>query len=229
VLVVLSANFGLENMASLSLAVNLILYFMFVMHIDLAKASNLLTNYMGTSYMVAVLISIFADVFVGRYMTVILSSLVELVGLVLLMLQARSDRLKPPSCKYPVDPTCQRVHGGNEVHLYLALYLIAIGSAGIKAALPAHCADQFDEKHPVEKLQMSSCFNWLLLSLCTGGAISVTVFVYIQQFKGWDKGFAAAAGAMGLAVVVFIGGMPRYRFATVQGSSALTEIFQVMN
>ncbi|XP_039849064.1 protein NRT1/ PTR FAMILY 4.3-like [Panicum virgatum] len=221
------ANFGLENMASLSLAVNLILYFMFVMHIDLAEASNLLTNYMGTSYMVAVLISIFADVFVGRYMTVILSSLVELVGLVLLMLQARSDRLKPPSCKYPVDPTCQRVHGGNEVHLYLALYLIAIGSAGIKAALPAHCADQFDEKHPVEKLQMSSCFNWLLLSLCTGGAISVTVFVYIQQFKGWDKGFAAAAGAMGLAVVVFIGGMPRYRFATVQGSSALTEIFQV--
>ena len=78
-LVVLSANFGLENMASLSLAVNLILYFMFVMHIDLAEASNLLTNYMGTSYMVAVLISIFADVFVGRYMTVILSSLVELV------------------------------------------------------------------------------------------------------------------------------------------------------
>ena len=66
-------------MASLSLAVNLILYFMFVMHIDLAEASNLLTNYMGTSYMVAVLISIFADVFVGRYMTVILSSLVELV------------------------------------------------------------------------------------------------------------------------------------------------------
>jgi len=44
-------------MASLSLAVNLILYFMFVMHIDLAEASNLLTNYMGTSYMVAVLIS----------------------------------------------------------------------------------------------------------------------------------------------------------------------------
>ena len=78
-LLVLAANFGLENMASLSLAVNLILYFMFVMHIDLAEASNLLTNYMGTSYMVAVIISVFADVFVGRYMTVILSSLVELV------------------------------------------------------------------------------------------------------------------------------------------------------
>jgi solute carrier family 15 (peptide/histidine transporter), member 3/4 len=251
-------NFGFENMASLSLAVNLMMYFLGVMHLNLEDASNLLTNYMGASYMISVLISIFADVFVGRYMTVILSSLVELVvrtashacavclclmdgspgalsiacvslqGLLLLMLQARSDRLKPPPCKDPRDPTtCPRVHGSNEVHLYLALYLIALGSGGIKAALPAHCADQFDAKHPREKLQMSSCFNYLLLSLCTGGAFSVTVFVWIQENKGWAKGFAAATGVMGLAVIVFIAGLPRYRIATVQGSSALKEIFQV--
>jgi len=221
-------NFGFENMASLSLAVNLMMYFLGVMHLNLEDASNLLTNYMGASYMISVLISVFADVFVGRYMTVILSSLVELVGLLLLMLQARSDRLKPPPCKDPRDPTtCPRVHGSNEVHLYLALYLIALGSGGIKAALPAHCADQFDAKHPREKLQMSSCFNYLLLSLCTGGAFSVTVFVWIQENKGWAKGFAAATGVMGLAVIVFIAGLPRYRIATVQGSSALKEIFQV--
>lgn len=72
-------NFGFENMASLSLAVNLMMYFLGVMHLNLEDASNLLTNYMGASYMISVLISIFADVFVGRYMTVILSSLVELV------------------------------------------------------------------------------------------------------------------------------------------------------
>lgn len=74
-----AVNFGLENMATLSLAVNLVMYFLGVMHLNLEDASNLLTNYMGTSYMVAVLISVFADVFVGRYMTVILSSLVEVV------------------------------------------------------------------------------------------------------------------------------------------------------
>ncbi|KAL6616064.1 hypothetical protein ACP70R_038334 [Stipagrostis hirtigluma subsp. patula] len=221
------ANFGLENLASLSLAVNLILYFFTVMHINLADGSNLLTNYMGTSYMVAVLIAVFADIFIGRYMTVIISSLVEVVGLLLLTLQAHSDRLKPPRCFFPVDPTCQQVHGGNKVHLYLALYLIAIGSAGIKAGLPAHCADQFDEKHPVEKLQMSSFFNWLLLSLCAGGAFSVTVFVWIEDYRGWDRGFAAATGVMGLAVLVFVAGLPRYRIAPVQGSSALAEICQV--
>jgi solute carrier family 15 (peptide/histidine transporter), member 3/4 len=49
--------------------VNLVVYFLTVMHMDLAEAANLLTNYMGTSYMVAVLISVFADTFVGRYKT----------------------------------------------------------------------------------------------------------------------------------------------------------------
>ncbi|OQU87541.1 hypothetical protein SORBI_3003G295500 [Sorghum bicolor] len=223
------ANFGFENMATLSLAVNLVLYFIGVMHMNAEDSSNLLTNYMGASYMIAVLISVFADVFVGRYMTVILSSLVELVGILLLFLQARSDRLKPPMCDPRQPLTCLRVHGGNEVHLYLALYLIALGSGGIKAALPAHCADQFDAKHPKEKQQMSSCFNYLLLSLCTGGVVSVTLFLWIQGLpdRGWEKGFAAATGVMGLAVIVFIAGMPRYRIATVQGSSALKEICQV--
>jgi solute carrier family 15 (peptide/histidine transporter), member 3/4 len=150
-----------------------------------------------------------------------------LQGILLLTLQAHNDRLKPPTCGYPFDPTCQKVHGNNKVHLNVALYLISIGSAGIKAALPAHCADQFDEKHPVEKLQMSSCFNWLLLSLCTGGVISCTVFVWIQNYEGWDRGFGAATGVMGLPLIVFVAGLPRYRFTTVQGNTALLEIFQV--
>ena len=79
------------------------------------------------------------------------------------------------------------------------------------------------------KLNTVGSTGCCLASAPVAPSIIVMVFVYIQQFKGWDKGFAAAAGAMGLAVVVFVAGMPRYRLATVQGSSALTEIFQVMN
>ncbi|KAM0919168.1 hypothetical protein ACQ4PT_008372 [Festuca glaucescens] len=221
-----TTNFGLENLASLSLAVNLIMYFMLIMHINLADASNLLTNYMGTSYMIAVLITAFADTFVGRYQTVIISSMVEIIGLLLLTLQAHYEKLMPPKCNWPLPP-CEKVSGNNEILLYAALYLIAIGSAGIKAALPAHCADQFDEKHPREKRQMSSFFNWLLLAMCIGGALSVTFFVWIQNTKGWDKGFGGATGVMGLALIAFVIGLPRYRIYTAQGSSALLEIFRV--
>ena len=44
-----------------------------------------------------------------------------------------------------------------------------------------------------------------------------TVVMYIQQFKGWERGFAAGAGVMGLAVIFFIAGMSRYRLTTMQG------------
>lgn len=74
---------------------------------------------------------------------------------------------------------------------------------------------------------MSSFFNWLLLSMCVGGAVSVTVFVWIQNVKGWDRGFGAATGVMGLALIAFLAGMPRYRIFTAQGSSALLQIFRV--
>lgn len=147
-------------------------------------------------------------------------------GLLLMTLQAHSPKLLPETCKWPA-PTCQRVGGHSETRLYVGLYLVAIGSAGIKAALPAHCADQFDAKHPRERRQMSSFFNWLLLSMCVGGAFSVTVFVWIQNVKGWDRGFGAATGVMGLALIAFVVGMPRYRIFTAQGSSALLEIFRV--
>ena len=56
-----------------------------------------------------------------------------------------------------------------------------------------------------------------LASAPVAPSIIVMVFVYIQQFKGWDRGFAAGAGVVGLAVIVFIVGMPRYRLTTVQG------------
>lgn len=74
---------------------------------------------------------------------------------------------------------------------------------------------------------MSSFFNWLLLSLCVGGAISLTLLVWVQNNKGWDKGFAVSTGSMFLAFVVFLVGVPWYRIPVVCGKNALLEIGQV--
>ena len=78
-------------------------------------------------------------------------------ALVLLVIQAHYPKLKPPPCNV-FDPTshCEKIGGISAVLLYVALYLLAAGSAGIKAVLPSHGADQFDEKDPKEKKQMSS-------------------------------------------------------------------------
>lgn len=149
-------------------------------------------------------------------------------GLALLTLQAHYPKLKPPPCNI-FDPTaqCTTVSGGNAVLLFVGLYMLAVGAAGLKAALPSHGADQFEEKDPKEAKQMSTFFNWLLMAVCVGGAVSLTLVVWIQDNKGWDRGFAFSTAAMFLGAVVLVCALPLYRIQVVQGSSAIVEIIQV--
>jgi peptide/histidine transporter 3/4 len=146
-----------------------------------------------------------------------------------LTIQAHSPRLKPPPCNV-FDPAsrCEKIGGGNAAALYVALYLVAAGSGGIKAALPSHGAEQFDEKDPKEARQMSSFFNCVLLAACVGGGVSLTLIVRIQDSKGWDWGFGISAIIISLAVIIFAAGLPMYRFQVIQGTSALIRIIQVI-
>ncbi|CAN0910961.1 Protein NRT1/ PTR FAMILY 4.6 [Linum grandiflorum] len=217
-----------ENIATLALAVNLVTYFNSVMHLEVAEAANQLTNFMGVSNILAILVAILADAYIGRFRAVILSACLEILGLALLAIQAHSPKMKPPTCNV-FDPTadCKKLKGGDAAYLYTALYLLAAGSAGLKASLPAHGADQFDEKDPQEARQRSGFFNYLLLAVCSGGAISITFIVWIQDKKGWDWGFAIGCLALGVGLLVFFAGLPLYRIQPIEGSTALTEILQV--
>ncbi|KAJ0844961.1 putative proton-dependent oligopeptide transporter family, MFS transporter superfamily [Helianthus annuus] len=149
-------------------------------------------------------------------------------GLALLTVQAHSQKLKPPLCNIFLPTSkCEKVSGGNAVLLFFGIYMLAVGGAGVKAALPSHGADQFDEKDPKEATQMSTFFNGLLLGLAVGGSVSLTCFVWVQVNKGYDRGFGLSLIAMFLGAIIFISGLPRYRIYVVQGSSAITELLQV--
>ncbi|XP_060669852.1 protein NRT1/ PTR FAMILY 4.6 [Ziziphus jujuba] len=215
-------------MATLALAVNLVTYFNEVMHYELADAANQLTNYMGVSYILSIVMATLADTFVGRFNTVLIAGFLEFSGLALLTAQSHYPQLKPPICNV-FDPTshCEKLSGGNAALLSIALYMLAAGASGVKAALPSHGADQFDEKDPKEAKQMSSFFNLLLLAVCVGGAVSITLIVWIQDNRGWDWGFGISTIAMFLGVVIFAAGLPMYRIQVVQGSTAIIEILQV--
>lgn len=215
-------------MATLVLAVSLITYFTMVMNLNIADAANQLTNLMGTIYILTLLIAFLADAYIGRFKAVLLAASIEFVGIGLLALQAHYPKLKPPPCT-KLDPNshCTKVGGANAVLLFTALYLLALGSGGVKAALPSHGADQFDEKDPKEAREKSSFFNWLLLALCIGGIVSLTFIVWIQERKGWDWCFGLCAIAMLFGIATLAGGLPWYRIHVINGSSALTEIVQV--
>lgn len=146
----------------------------------------------------------------------------------MLSAQAHYSSLRPPPCNV-FDPTsrCEKLESSDTVFLYVALYLVAAGMAGIKASIPSHGADQFDEKDPREAKTMSSFFNGLLFALCIGGAVSLTLYVWLDDHKGWDVGFGVSAIAMFLALIVAVLGWPLYRIHVVQGSSVLLELIQV--
>ncbi|KAF7151074.1 hypothetical protein RHSIM_Rhsim02G0182600 [Rhododendron simsii] len=120
-----------------------------------------------------------------------------------------------------------KVGGGDAALLFGGLYLVAAGSAGIKASLPSHGADQFEEKDPKEAKQMSSFFNWFLLSGNIGTVISLTLVVWIQDNKGWDLRFGISSISMVVGAFFFTSGLPRYRIQVIQKSNAFVEVIQV--
>jgi len=73
----LAALFGFESFANTALQVNLITYFNGVMHFDIAAASNVLTNLLGTSYVLSVIVSYIGDTVVGRYKVALVSAGIE--------------------------------------------------------------------------------------------------------------------------------------------------------
>ncbi|XP_052181882.1 protein NRT1/ PTR FAMILY 4.5-like [Diospyros lotus] len=220
--------FGFENMASLALAVNLVTYFNEVMHFNLADAANELTNFMGTSYILSILMALLADTFIGRSKIVFISFCLEFKGIGLLALQAHLPKLKPAPCNI-FDPhgNCTQVGGTNSVLLFVALYLVALGSGGVKASLPSHGADQFEEKDPEEAKGLSSFFNWLLLAVCVGGVVSLTLIVWVEDNKGWDLGLGISSLAMFVGAVLFLCGFPLYRIHVIQATNPVIEIIQV--
>ncbi|KAG6581385.1 Protein NRT1/ PTR FAMILY 4.6 [Cucurbita argyrosperma subsp. argyrosperma] len=221
-------TYGFDQMANFALAVNLTTYFNTVMHLELADAANQLTNYMGTCYILSIPMAVLADTCLGRVKTVIISGCLEFLALILLMIQAHYPKLKPPLCNiFDKQSHCETVGGGNAALLYVPLYALAIGNAGIKAALPPHGADQFDEKDPKEAMQISSFFNQLLLGSSLGIAASLTLVVWIQDNKGWDWGFGVSSAAILFGIVMFVAGLPLYRMHIISGSNAIVQVLQV--
>jgi len=136
--------------------------------------------------------------------------------------------LTPPICNvYVKDAHCAKLSGKQEAFFFISLYLLAFGSAGLKASLPSHGADQFDERDPKEAMQMSSFFNGLLLAVCIGGAVSLTFNVYIQDRYGWDWGFGISTFAIVLGTILFAFGLPLYRIHVAHTKNGIIEIIQV--
>ncbi|XP_077226236.1 protein NRT1/ PTR FAMILY 4.6-like [Tasmannia lanceolata] len=217
----------IEAMAFLGTALNLVTYIYIHMHYSLSESANILTNFMGTTFLLSLVGGFISDAYLTRSKTLFLFGSIEFLGFMLLTIQSHFNSLQPAFCN-AIDPTvnCQHVRGQKEAVFFSGLYLVALGSGGLKAIFPTLGADQFDENDPKERRLISSFFNFLIFSVAIGSFTGVTLLVWLENNKGWDVGFIVASSSIlfGLAIVAI--GYTKFRNKMPMGSP-LTKILQV--
>ncbi|XP_057458673.1 protein NRT1/ PTR FAMILY 8.1-like [Lotus japonicus] len=211
-----------ERLAYYGMKMNLVNYLQERFHQGNATAARNVTTWAGTCYLTPLLGAFLADSYLGRYWTIASFSTIYVIGMTLFTFSAILPGLKPSCDGDSCHPT-----SGQTAACFIALYLIALGTGGIKPCVSSFGADQFDDNDETERKKKSSFFNWFYFSINIGALVASSVLVWIQTNVGWGWGFGVPAVAMVIAIIFFFIGSRRYRIQ-LPGGSPLTRICQVL-
>lgn len=158
-----------------------------------------------------------ADSYLGRYRTILTFCTIYLGGLILVVFGSIPGDVTPAV-------------------FFPAIYIVALGTGGIKPNVSTMGADQFDDRYSQDRKEKESFFNWFYWSVNLGSLISYTLVAYICQyglpFLGGEKwgffvGYTIPAIMMGLAITIFFMGTKKYRIQLQKGS-VLAEVVQIV-
>ncbi|KAG1327041.1 protein NRT1/ PTR FAMILY 6.4, partial [Cocos nucifera] len=218
-----------ERICVMGISMNLVTYLVGDLHLSTSRSANIVTNFMGTLNLLALLGGFLADAKLGRYLTVSIFSTITAMGVSLLTIATTMSSMRPPACDdfRRKHHQCIAASGGQLAMLFASLYTVALGAGGIKANVSGFGSDQFDTRDPKEEKAMIFFFNRFYFCISLGSLFSVTVLVYIQDNVGRGWGYGISAATMVIAVLVLLVGTPRYRYRRPQGSP-LTVIWRVI-
>ncbi|KAF8406948.1 hypothetical protein HHK36_006069 [Tetracentron sinense] len=148
-----------ERLTLMGIGVNLVTYLTATMHLPSATSANIVSEMGGTAFLLCLFGGFLADSFLGRYRTIAIFAAIQVLGTGLLAVSTRLPQLRPHHCNNTVTYKCEQPNGLQMGVLYIALYLTALGTGGIKSSVSGLGADQFDEKDEKEKAQMVFFFN----------------------------------------------------------------------
>ncbi|KAL4651628.1 hypothetical protein ACB092_01G174000 [Castanea dentata] len=201
-----------ERFAYYGISANLITYLTGPLGQSTATAAENVNVWSGTASLLPLFGAFLADSFLGRYSTIVVASLIYIMGLGLLTVSAMLPSLSTPDYvdanKIMLRSTCQL-----QILFFLSLYLVAIGQGGHKPCVQAFGADQFDGLDPEECKAKSSFFNWWYFGICGGAAVTNLVTCYIQENLSWGLGFGFSCILMVVALGVFLLGTRTYRYS----------------
>lgn len=216
-----------ERLSTMGIAVNLVTYLIGTMHLPSATSANIVTDFMGTSFLLCLLGGFLADAFLGRFKTIAIFAVIQALGTGMLALSTKLPQLRPPSCDLNKFQTCQKASEFQMGILYLALYLIALGTGGLKSSVSGFGSDQFDEKDEKEKAQMTYFFSRFFFFISLGTLMAVTILVWLQDEVGRSWAYGICSVSMGIAILIFLGGIKTFRYKKSVGSP-IVHILQVI-
>ena len=189
-----------ERLAYFAFAGSLVLFFQTHMGMSNAEADVQYAAWSGACYVTPLIGGVVADSYLGRYKSVLYFSLLYLAGLFFVLLASTPGDAKD----YLVFP---------------AMYIIALGTGGIKPNVCTLGADQFDDKYSQDRKEKESFFNWFYWSVNMASLLAYTAIAYICQFGlpwlggerwGFFVGYAIPCLFMSAAILTFVAGTPRY-------------------
>ncbi|KAM6978568.1 solute carrier family 15 member 1 [Tautogolabrus adspersus] len=198
----------------------LVLYFKYFLRWDDDMATSIYHTFVALCYLTPILGAIVADSWLGKFKTIIYLSIVYAIGQVAMAISAIHDITDTDRDGTPDNMTFHVVMS------MVGLFLIALGTGGIKPCVAAFGGDQFGDHQEQQRRTFFSVFY-----LCiNGGSLLSTIItpilraqecgIYTQQ-KCYSLAFGVPAALMVVALVVFIVGSGMYYKAEPQGNIML--------
>ncbi|CAM6108641.1 unnamed protein product [Calypogeia fissa] len=216
-----------DTMTMPGLAGNIQPYLALTLHESIAESSNTVSNVMGVTYLLPLFWGYVADSYIGKFKTIVVGSIICILGWTVLLISASLPSLKPASCT----PTavCSRASSHIINWFNAGLFMVSVGSSALKPCMAAMAMDQFDKTDPVEKKRGEPFFSSYYWNLSATAIFVSTVIVSIQSNVGYDWGFGVEAGLAWLLVALFFSGTIFLRHSKPAGSglSRLAEVLVV--
>ncbi|MCE3049449.1 hypothetical protein HAX54_044832 [Datura stramonium] len=218
-------NETFERLASMGLLANFMQFLLTVFHMDLVAASNVLNIWSGVTNFIPLLGAFISDAYIGRFWTIAVASVFEMMGMLTLTLVPWLPQLHPPPCK--VGQQCKGPNKSQMGFLIMGLGFLSVGSGGIRPCSIPFGVDQFDSRTDEGRKGIASFFNWYYTSFTVVLIIAVTLVVYIQDSVSWVIGFGIPAVLMFLSLILFFIGTNVYVYVKPEGSifSSIVQVF----
>lgn len=168
-----------------------------------AEATERFHHFVSLVYLTPLFGALLADIFFGKYRVIIALSVVYCMGHASLAVMGMA--------------------GEATMWLGTGLWLIAVGSGGIKPCVSAHVGDQFGSQN---RHLLPRIFNWFYWSINLGAFLSTLLTPWLLEWHGPHWAFGIPGVLMALATVVFWMGRWDFVHIPAKGISFLREMLR---